>query len=318
MLFIWISSTWIQKTLFFKNFFGLFAGYLFRPIPLPSSLSFASLRLRFLPLWALEPFYAQLVNKSHSPAFSTQSSLLNIRQTFNSQILSCSLIQGLWQLFVVHTCDVGCLSLFVCLIVHRDWPVARVLHMTIWRPVSSVVSPRGSYTNHPPSSVNPPQEKMRNQQIELWASSPPLMRILLIAAWLLESLIASWSVEAFLLLQRLSCRPVACHSQLQSSTTSCAEWEEGWTKCRGSQMVTLIFYFPTPPPSSSRLPIGSQRRKVLVHIIQGKAGQGEGNRRIPVRGGGGVAGDTQEICSTLEVVRPSQGNRINYRAVDQQ
>ena len=83
-------------------------------------------------------------------------------------------------------------------------------------------------------------------------------------------------------------------------------------------MVTLIFYFPTPPPSSSRLPIGSQRRKVLVHIIQGKAGQGEGNRRIPVRGGGGVAGDTQEICSTLEVVRPSRGNRINYRAVDQQ
>ena len=35
-------------------------------------------------------------------------------------------------------------------------------------------------------------------------------------------------------------------------------------------------------------------------------------------GGGGVAGDTQEICSTLEVVRPSRGNRINYRAVDQQ
>ena len=47
-------------------------------------------------------------------------------------------------------------------------------------------------------------------------------------------------------------------------------------------MVTLIFYFPTSPPSSSRLPIGSQRRKVFVHIIQGKAGQGEGNRRIPV------------------------------------
>ena len=46
-------------------------------------------------------------------------------------------------------------------------------------------------------------------------------------------------------------------------------------------MVTLIFYFPTLPPSSSGLPIGSQRRKVFMHIIQGKAGQGEGNRRIP-------------------------------------
>ena len=84
-----------KRPWFFRISLVCLREYLFRPIPLPSSLSFASLRLRFLPLWALEPFYAQLVNKSHSPAFSTQSSLLNIRQTFNSQIHSCSLTQGL-------------------------------------------------------------------------------------------------------------------------------------------------------------------------------------------------------------------------------
>ena len=124
MLFIWISSTWIQKTMatFLRISLVCLREYLFRPIPLPSSLSFASLRLRFLPLWALEPFYAQLVNKSHSPAFSTQSSLLNIRQTFNSQIHSCSLIQGLWKFFVVttHVMCAVCLSLFVSLSTGTD------------------------------------------------------------------------------------------------------------------------------------------------------------------------------------------------------
>ena len=47
-------------------------------------------------------------------------------------------------------------------------------------------------------------------------------------------------------------------------------------------MVTLIFYFPTLPSLFLRAANWVQRRKVFVHIIRGKAGQGEGNRRIPV------------------------------------
>ena len=82
-------------------------------------------------------------------------------------------------------------------------------------------------------------------------------------------------------------------------------------------MVTLIFYFPTLPSlflrAANWVPT---EESVRVHNPR-KSGTGR-RKSADTSGGGGVAGDTQEICSTLEVVRPSQGNRINYRAVDQQ
>ena len=84
-------------------------------------------------------------------------------------------------------------------------------------------------------------------------------------------------------------------------------------------MVTLIFYFPTLPSlflqAANWVPT---EESIRAHNPRKSRTGRRKSADTSGGGGGGVAGDTQEICSTLEVVRPSRGNRINYRAVDQQ